>query len=121
MLIDPPSYPKKAIEPYLRDKDEKIPLRFSELSLITAKNQTKIYIAKKPKESISSFTVAKPEGLNISFVFYRADDVYQTLAKFFEQTFNKDAKIPQSDAKKAAKETLAVIEKLMAFVSDFGG
>jgi hypothetical protein len=121
ILIEPPTYPKKAIEPYLRDKGSQIPLRFSELSLITAKNQSKIYIAKKPIESLSSFTVARPEGHNISFVFYKAEDVYQTLAKFFEQTYNKDAKIPQSDAKKAAKETVALVEKLMAFISDFGG
>jgi len=120
ILIEPASYPNKANEPYLRDKVEQIPLRFKELKLITAKNQIKIYMAKKPIESLSSFTVAKPKGLNISFLFYNGADVYQTLTKFFEQTFNKDAAVPQADAKKAAKETVDVIEKLMAFRSDFG-
>jgi hypothetical protein len=120
ILIEPPSYPKKAIEPYLRDKADQIPLRFNELSLLTAKNQAKIYMAKKPIESLSSFTVAKPEGYNISFVFYMAPDLYQTLAKFLEQTYNKDAGIPQSDARKAAKETIDVLERLMAFKSEFG-
>ncbi|MDR0312438.1 MAG: hypothetical protein LBI14_02450 [Treponema sp.] len=121
ILIEPPTYPKKAIEPYLRDKADQIPLRFRELSLLTAKNQAKIYMAKKPIESLSSFTVAKPEGYNISFLFYKATDIYQTLAKFFEQSYNKDAGIPQADAKKAAKETVEVVEKTMSFKSDFGG
>ena len=121
ILLEPPSYPKKAIEPYLRDKGDHIPLRFKELELITAKNQTKIYLAKKPIESLSSFTVAKPVGLNISFLFYNLPDLYETLAKFFEQTFNKDGGVPQSDAKKAAKMTVEVVEKQMAFKSDFGG
>ena len=120
ILIEPASYPKKAIEPYLRDKVDQIPLRFKELNLITAKNQIKIYMAKKPIESLSSFTVAKPTGLNICFLFYNGSDVYDTLHKFFEQTYNKDAAVPQADAKKAAAETVEVVEKLMAFRSDFG-
>lgn len=120
LLIEPASYPKKAIEPYLRDKQDQIPLRFSELEVVTAKNQTRIYIAKKPIESLSSFTVARPHGYDITFLFYELPDIYETLAKFFEQTFNKDAGVPQVDAKKAAKKTIIVVENQMAFRSDFG-
>ena len=120
ILIEPASYPKKAIEPYLRDKTDQIPLRFKELDVITCKNQIKIYMAKKPIESLSSFTIAKPVGLNITFLFYELPDLYETLAKFFEQSFNKDAAVPQADAKKAAKQAVGVVEKLMAFKSDFG-
>jgi hypothetical protein len=120
IMIEPPSYPHKAIEPYLRDKSDQIPLRFNELELHTAKNQSKIYIAKKPIESLSSFTVAKPVGYNISFLFYELPDIYETLEKFFEQTFNKDAGVPQTDAAKAAKLVLEVITKHMSFKSDFG-
>lgn len=120
ILIEPASYPQKAIEPYLRDRAEQIPLRFKELDLLTAKNQIKIYWAKKPIESLSSFTVAKPTGYNISFVFYKAKDLYDTLAKFFEQTFNKDAAVPQADAKKAALAAVKLVEKQMAFKADFG-
>jgi len=119
ILIEPTSYPKKAIEPYLREKGDQIPLRFNELSVHVSKNQTKIYMAKKPIESLSSFTIAKPEGLNICFVFYSLPDLYDTLAKFFEQTFNKDAAVPQADAKKAAAETVMVIQKSMAFKGDY--
>jgi len=120
ILIEPASYPMKPTEPYLREQADQIPLRFNELDIHTAKNQTKIYIAKKPIESLSSFTVAKPQGLNFSFVFYELPDLYDTLDKFFEQTFNKDASVPQSDAKTSAKMAVFVIEKQMAFLSDFG-
>ena len=119
MLIEPPTYHKKAEEPYLRDKADQIPLRFSELKLITAKNQAKIYVAKKPIESLSSFSVAKSSGDNVSFIFYKMPDLYESLSKFFEQTLNKDAGIPQSDAKKVAKETVQIIEEKMAFKSEF--
>jgi len=119
ILIEPASYPSKAIEPYLRDKTELIPLRFKELNVHTAKNQIKIYMAKKPIDSLSSFTVAKPVGFNISFLFYNQPELYVTLEKFFEQSFNKDAAVPQTDAKKAAKEAVIIIEKSMAFRGSF--
>jgi hypothetical protein len=121
MLVEPITYSHKATEPYLREKGEQIPLRFSELHLHTAKNQTKLFIAQKPIESLSSFTVAKPVGFNVSFLFYYLPDIYETLGKFLEQTFNKDAKVPLSDAAKASKIALEVIEKHMAFKSDFSG
>ena len=120
ILLEPPSYPNKATEPYLRDKRDQIPLRFKELDLLTAKNQTKIFLAKKPIESLSSFTVAKPEGMNVSFLFFELPDLYDTVRKFFEQTFNKDAAVPMPDARKASKMAVEVIEKQMAFKSDFG-
>ena len=119
ILVEPATYPKKAIEPYLRDKDDQVPLRFSELNLITARNQTKIYIAKKPIESLSSFTVSKPSGMDVSFVFYQMDDLYDTLAKFFEQSLNKDAGVPQSDARKVASETINVVKDKMGFKGDY--
>jgi hypothetical protein len=120
ILVEPASYHNKAAEPYLRDKHEQIPLRFSELDLITAKNQTKIYLAKKPIESLSSFTVERPKDLNVSFIFYDLPDMYETMKKFFESTFNKDARVPQSDAKKAAITAVEVVSKQMTFKGDYG-
>ena len=120
ILIEPASYPNKAVEPYLRIKTEQIPLRFKELNVQTAKNQYKIYSAKQPIDSLSSFTVTRPVGFDISFVFFKMEDLYGTMAKFFEQTFNKDARIPQADSKKAAKTVVDVVQKQMAFISDYG-
>jgi hypothetical protein len=121
ILLEPASYPHKGIEPYLRDTAEKIPLRFKELEIITSRNQIKAMLSKKPIEALSSFTIMKPSGLNISFVFYNAPDIYQTLEIFFEKSFNRDGGIPQADAKKAAKTTAELVEKNMSFKSDFGG
>ncbi|MDR0641456.1 MAG: hypothetical protein LBG07_03250 [Treponema sp.] len=120
ILLEPASYSHKGIEPYLRDSAEKIPLRFSELEIFTAKNQTKIMLSKNPIESLSSFTIMKPSGLNISFVFYNAPDVYDTLELFFEKSFNNDGAVPQADSKKAAKNAAQLIRENMGFKSDFG-
>jgi len=118
-LVEPSSYPSKAIEPYLRDKSEQIPLRFKELSVYTTRNQAKIYMAKEPIESLSSFTVLRPSGENIAFVFYKTDDLYDNMIKFFENSLNKDARLPQNDAKKVAIMFIEVIKEQMAFRSDY--
>jgi hypothetical protein len=114
-LIEPPSYPHKSIEPYLRDKAEQIPLRFKEVDKIISKSQSTLYWAKKPIESLSSFTVARPVGFNVSFIFYNRQDIYTTLSKFFEQSFTNDAGLPMADARKGAEEITAVVKKTMNF------
>ncbi|MDR2019424.1 MAG: hypothetical protein LBQ14_01510 [Treponema sp.] len=119
VLIEPASYPNKSIEPYVRSNNEQIPLRFSELETIVAKNQSKIMIAKKPLDSFSSFTILKPTGINFALVLYRLPDLFETVAAFFEKTFNKEAGIPMVDAKKGSKKVAEIIEKTMNFVGDY--
>jgi hypothetical protein len=121
VLVEPASYPNKSVEPYVRTEREQIPLRFSELEILTAKNQSKIMIAKQPMMSFSSFTILKPSGINFSLVFYRLPDLYDSLALFFEKTLNKEAGIPQLDARKGSKKIAEVIETKMNFKSEYGG
>ena len=118
-LIEPASYPHKGIEPYLREKQDQIPLRFKEVDKHVAKNQSTLYWAKKPIESLSSFTVSRPIGFNVSFVFYNKDDIYTTLAKFFEQSFTNDAGLPMIDARKSAGEITAIVKKFMNFKGQY--
>ncbi|MDR0400697.1 MAG: hypothetical protein LBH51_07100 [Treponema sp.] len=120
ILLEPASYPHKGIEPYLRDTGEKIPLRFKELEIFTAKNQIKAMISREPIESLSSFTIMRPSGLNISFVFYNSPDIYQIMELFFEKSFNRDGSLPQADAKKVARAAAETIAKNMAFKNEFG-
>jgi hypothetical protein len=52
-------------------------------------------------------------------VFYNIPELYSTLNMFFEKTFNKEAGIPQADAKKGAKKVAEIVEKTMNFKGDF--
>lgn len=113
ILIEPPNYPNKAMEPYVRSSVDQIPLRFNELDVIIAKNQTRVMVAKQPLDSFSSFTILKPTGINFSLVFYKLPDLFETLTIFFEKTFNKEAGVPMADAKKAAKQAVATIQATM--------
>jgi hypothetical protein len=100
VLLEPDTYQLKFQEPVSRTESGKIPKRFSELEIITATNQSKIMIAKEPNENFGSFTILKPAGVNFAVVFYKADDVYETLASFFEESLNKSGKFPRRTPKK---------------------
>ncbi len=111
VLVEPATYPRKYIEPFRRDTIQRIPHRFKELEIYTAKNQTRVMVSKEPIVSYSSFTIMKPQGVNFSLVFYNQEDVLDTLEYFFKETFNKETNIPKSDAREAAKLVKAGVEK----------
>jgi hypothetical protein len=119
VLIEHATYEKKFIEPVSRDKGESIPKRFSEVDTITASNQCKIMVAKGPEELTGSFTILKPTSINFAVVFYDQPDVYDTLVSFFETSFNRVRKIPQIDARKAARLIAETVKKTMGFKGQF--
>ncbi|MDR1108678.1 MAG: hypothetical protein LBL19_06555 [Spirochaetaceae bacterium] len=119
ILIEPASYPNKAMEPYVRSHTEQIPLRFSELEQIIAKNQSRIMISRQPIDSFSSFTILKPSGVNFALVFYNLPDLFATQQLFFEKTFNREAGIPQADAKKGAQRVVEIVKSTMNFRGEY--
>jgi hypothetical protein len=112
VLSEPASYAQKATEPFRRTAKEQIPLRFSELEILTTRNQTKVMVSKTPLMTYGSFTILKPSGINFSFIFYNEPDVFDTVAKFFAATLNKEAAVPKAEAEKASK---LVVEGLQRF------
>ncbi|HUX37135.1 MAG TPA: hypothetical protein VMV44_04470, partial [Rectinemataceae bacterium] len=117
ILCEPANYHQKGTEPYVRQSSDQIPQRFSELELHNCKNQAKIYYSKEPVISYGSFTIMRPTGINFSFIFYALSDIQESLAMFFEKTFNKEAGLPQVDAKKVAPLIASTIVTKMGFTS----
>lgn len=111
VLVEPPSYPRKHEEPVNRNRAEAIPHRFSELEIFTAKNETKVMVSKAPVMTYSSFTILRPTAMDFAFVFYMLPEVIETLQSFFMQTLNKEAAVPESDAKHAAEYVIAGLKK----------
>lgn len=110
VLAEPAIYSKKYIEPFRRDTEHQIPHRFSELEIVTAKNQTRIMISKKPIITYSSFTILRPTGVNFSLVFYNREDIFENLTYFFNETLSKEAGVPKSDARTASDKIIEVIK-----------
>lgn len=111
VLVEPASYSQKFVEPFRRDTHHQIPHRFNELNIYTAKNQTKVMVSKDPIISYGSFTIAKPMGINFSLLFYNHDEVLDTLSYFFTETLNREAGVPKSDSRDAAKSVVSGIKK----------
>jgi hypothetical protein len=119
ILVEPASYPLKAMEPVNRNDRERIPKRFSELETIIAKNQTRIMISKEPIDSFASFTILKPTGINFALVFYNLPDINENLATFFEKSLNMELKIPHSDSRNASRVIADIVGKTMSFKGEF--
>jgi hypothetical protein len=112
VLSEPPSYSQKATEPFRRAAKEQIPLRFSELEILTTRNQTKVMVSKTPLMTYGSFMILKPSGINFSFIFYNLPDVFESIAKFFAATLNKEAGVQKTESEKASR---LVVEGLKKF------
>lgn len=115
LFVEPENYSHKAVEPYCRERDFQVPLRFKDSNIIVAKNQAKIIFSKQPQEALSAFTVVKPTGVNFAFLFYPLPDVFTSLELFFQQTLNKEAGIPLRDSKAAAKEIALLSSKVLTW------
>lgn len=111
VLVEPMSYAHKSEEPFRRSSKDQIPHRFSELEVVTARNQTKVMVSKEAIITYSAFTIMKPAGINFAFIFYNLPDIYQTIAGFFEKTLNKESGVPKEDAAKAAQLIVAGLKR----------
>jgi hypothetical protein len=111
VLSEPASYPQKHTEPFRRSANEHMPHRFSEVDILTTRNQTKVMVSKSPLLTYGSFTVLKPTGNNFAFLFYNLPDVFDTVGKFFAATLNKEAAVPKTEAEKASKLVIEGIKK----------
>jgi len=119
ILVEPDTYHLKFQEPVSRAEGEKIPKHFSELEIITAKNQSKIMIAKEPNESFGSFTILNPTGSNFAVVFYQGQDIYESLAEFFTESLNRQRRVPEHDARLAAQKVTEILKKHMSFEGEY--
>jgi len=119
VLVEHDTYAVKYMEPVSRAQGESIPKRFNELETIIAKNQSRIMVAKEPNELTGSFTILKPNSLNFAVVFYQVADVYKAMGDFFLDSLNRQRKVPQGDAKKAAQLITATVAKTMGFKGEY--
>ena len=111
ILVEPPAYAKKYIEPVNREDDKSIPYRFDELDIHTTKKVEKIMISIEPKMLYSSFTVLKKESDAFSFIFYPTKDVFGAIVKFVTDSMYNDSNLSRKDSIEIAKKTLEVIKK----------
>jgi hypothetical protein len=117
ILIEPPSYNEKAIEPVFRAQEHSIPYRFSECDIIAGKRLEKILIPKEPITLYSSFTILQAQGDNYSFLFYPSPDIYLAIKQFLYDAFYNDTGMRKDDCRKASEMSIEVIKKFTIWKS----
>ncbi len=111
MLVEPPGYHKKYVEPVSREDTKSIPYRFGDLEIIKTKKVERIMIPGEPLMLYSSFTILNTEGGSFSFVFEPTKDVYGALKKFIEDSLYNDCNLSKSDSTQGSTKILETIKK----------
>ncbi|QEN07819.1 transposase [Oceanispirochaeta crateris] len=113
VLVEPPSYSNKHIEPCYRDDAHKIPYRFKEVETYTTKRQEKIMVGKEPIETYTAFTIMNETGVNQSFIVHKSDGILKSLMNYYNQVLWKNINIGRTDANKASEMIGAVLPSII--------
>ncbi len=111
ILVEPPIFSQKSLEPTYRDAGKSIPYRFYELNIITGRKQEKIMIPKEPLMLHTYFTIQETTGNDFSFLFYPTEDVYVGMRRFIVDILYNDCNVDKNDAIEASKLALETIKK----------
>ncbi len=111
VLVEPPAYTGKDMEPFEREAGHSIPLRFSELEIITGMNNERIMISLKPEMVLKPFVIPYTEGDDFTFIFYLTADVHAAIRKFMADVFYNDSGLTREDAIAASHRVIGVVNK----------
>ena len=95
LLYEPVNYPKRFMEPYLRDDVEQIPARWNELETVEMPNRDRLFITLKPYLSQGSFTVESPEEGNFVYYVFEGPDMDRVVEAFVLKALQDDFKVPK--------------------------
>ncbi len=99
LVYEPARYPFRFQEPYLREDDQQIPLRVSELEIFELPNHDRILINRDPYWSRGSITVEAPaEGNFVSFIFDEGD-LEASAHEFLSEILHGDFGVPAATLK----------------------
>lgn len=89
-LFEPRTYPRKHLEPYLRDDKEMIPLRWNELHTIKTPRKDLIYISKEPYISHGSFNIEIPAEGRFVYYLFESEQINENACEFISKVLSKD-------------------------------
>lgn len=113
VLVEPANYSNKHTEPAYRTDAERIPYRHKELISYTTKRQDQVYVGREPVVTYTSFTIVKPVGHDIAYLFYPSEDTRKNIMDFFRNSLWKQANVPQTDARKVCDIIDEVFDKIL--------
>jgi len=114
MIHEPITYPRKYEEPYLREADEQIPLRLSELEAVEVEKQCRFLVSAHPVLSSGSLTHIKKRSASVALYFAERDAGSDALLEFIGRELHTTYNIP----KRQVEQIQALIRKNLAQIQD---
>jgi len=111
LLIEPPTFPKKHIDPVNRDDGQSIPYRHTELNKIKCKKNETAMVGMEPQLLYSSFTILEGKRDYFSFVFFPTKDVYVAIKKFMADSLYNDCNLSKNESMEISEALLETIKK----------
>ena len=118
ILIEPPSYAQKYIEPVSREKTKSIPYRFNEMTVHSGRHGEKVMVPIEPTYLYSTFTVLDRSGEHgFAYLFFPTPDVYTAMKSFILDSLCSDCGLEKVDAKEAVELVINTIKKFSIWKS----
>lgn len=111
ILYEPNSYRFRFQEPYLREAQDAIPLRWNELDTIELPNHDRIHVSKEPYISMGNFHINKPDQGNFVYYFYQNQKPVTNMDNFLTKILAEDLGAPRS----RLREVIDLFHKNVAF------
>lgn len=115
LLVEPPTYTNKHVEPVNREVGKSVPYRFNEMTILGGGKYEKIMVPEKPLMLYSSFTILEKESDFFSYLFVPTKDVYVAIRKFMADSLYNDCNISTAVSKEAAGKLLDTVKKFTIF------
>ena len=103
LVYEPRDYRAKYMEPYLREEQARIPLRWNELEIIELSNRDRILFSQEPYISFGAFTVTMPGAGNFVYYFFESDQLEQNIQRFMQKVLREDFSIQSRDMEEIMK------------------
>jgi len=97
IVYEPRTYPLRHMEPYLREENEKIPLRWDDLETVTLAGHDRVFITKQPYISMGSFNVEAPAEGNFVEYFFENQGTDEALCKFLKEILSDDFQVERKN------------------------
>ena len=117
VLVEPVGFPGSSTEPWQRDAAHRIPHTFRELSIVAARNHSRIMVSGAPVPAPAAFTVGCPHGTDFAFLFPPRRDALDTVGTFMALTLQEECLVPATAAQRAAALIRARLETCAAGTS----
>jgi len=121
ITFEPKQYTKKYQEPYLRDSEDQIPLRWNEVDILDLPKKDRVFVSKEPYVSYGSFNIEVPEEGRFVYYIFQNDNIDDYACEFVTKILKDDFKLDANSIKDITTLYRATLEYFHKAISENPG